>query len=77
VKNLEKGSQLNPTKDEINKSFKYLNRVINESLRFNPPAPITDQYIIKEDIEFDGIKWKKGSDIHFWIWGLHHDQDVW
>jgi len=76
-KNLEKGAQLNPSNDELINNFKFLNRVTNESLRFNPPAAITDQYIIENDVEFDGIKWKKGSLVYFWLWGLHHDPNVW
>lgn len=77
MRNLEQGTQLNPSKEDLGNNFKFLNRCINEAMRFNPPAPMTDQYIIKEDVEFDGIKWTKGSCLLFYIWGIHHDEDVW
>ena len=38
MRNLEESAQLNPTKDDLSKNFKFLNRVLNESLRFYPPG---------------------------------------
>jgi len=77
MKNIDRGAQMNPTKDEVAKNFKFLNRCVSESLRMNPPGPITEQYIIKDDVEFDGIKWKKDTMIFAFIWALHHDEEVW
>ena len=77
MKNIDRGAQMNPTKDEVAKNFKFLNRCVSESLRMNPPGPITEQYVIKDDVEFDGIKWKKDTMIFAFIWALHHDEEVW
>jgi len=73
IKNLQQGSQMNPSKEELVKNFIFLNRVNNESLRLNPPGPVTDSYIITKDVEFDGIKWKKDTIMVYWLWGVHHD----
>ena len=43
-------SALNLGNDKLTpSSFVFLNQVINESMRFNPPAPVTDEYKIQRD----------------------------
>ena len=73
MRNLEESAQLNPTKDDLSKNFKFLNCVLSESLRMCPPGPITDRYTVKKDVEFDGIKYLNGTNLLFWIYGIHHD----
>ena len=61
----------------MDKHFKFLNQCTKESLRINPPGPLTDQIKVLKDVEFDGVKYLKDSLIIFNIWGIHHNPEVW
>ena len=54
----------------------YMEQVLEETLRLYPPVWATNR-IAKEDDEFKGIKIKKGTTCAAYIYGLHHDPNVW
>ena len=51
--------------------------VIKESLRINPPAPITDEYTITRDCKAGFVDFKKGTHIMFYPYGAHRDPTQW
>jgi len=73
IKNLQEETQLNPTKEELGQHFKFLHKVISESMRINPPSPASDFYVITKDVEHNGIKWTKGTNVCLNIYVAHHD----
>ena len=72
----ESETSLNPSSNDI-KQFTFLQNVIKESFRFNPPVPNVDDYEILEDITVDGITIKKGTLVKYNITGLHHNPNEW
>jgi len=60
-----------PTFDDI-KNFKYMNNVLNEVLRLNPPAlPVTSKQSISDDTLPNGIKVKAGQIILYSPYVMH------
>lgn len=55
--------------------MKYMDMVIDETLRMFPPAVLTDR-VANSDYESNGIKIPKGQTVVISIWGLHHDPDI-
>ncbi|XP_060072369.1 cytochrome P450 3A8-like [Ylistrum balloti] len=63
------------TYDNI-REVKYLEMIINETLRINPPATRTDRVCLR-DTEINGIKIPAGMNISVPIYAIHHDPDNW
>ena len=55
--------------------MKYLDMVIDETLRLFPAVARTDR-VASNDYEFEGIKMKKGQVVGVPIYALHHDPDI-
>ena len=55
----------------------YLNYVIKEGLRFDPPSPHTLPYFVKEDITICGVPISKGSIMRSYILFPHFNKDLW
>jgi cytochrome P450 family 3 subfamily A len=55
--------------------MKYLDMVIDESLRMYPPGIRLDR-VASCDYEYEGIKFKKGEIITIPIHALHHDPEI-
>jgi cytochrome P450 len=53
----------------------YLKMVMNESLRIEPPVPLSTSFCMTEDIEIAGIPVKKGQMMQINIYKLHHNED--
>lgn len=64
-----------PTLEAI-EGARYLEAVINESLRLYPPILVPGRKF-EEDIELDGHFFKKGSQVDVSIWALHRHPDYW
>lgn len=58
-------------------NFEYLNRVIDECLRFNHPAPITDQYAVVRDCKLGNFEFKKDSVTMVNFFWLHKNPNEW
>lgn len=56
--------------------LEYTMQVIQESMRIYPPAWITDRVSIEED-EINGYHIPKNTLMIAYIYGLHHDPDIW
>jgi len=54
----------------------YLQQVIEESMRLYPPAWITDRVALEAD-EVAGYHIPKGTLVLPYIYGIHHDPDLW
>ncbi|OWF54740.1 Cytochrome P450 3A4 [Mizuhopecten yessoensis] len=63
------------TYDNI-RNVAYLDMVINETLRINPPATRTDRVCLK-DTEVNGVRIPAGMHISIPIYSIHHDPDNW
>jgi len=57
--------------------FEYLNHVIQEALRFMPPAVVSSQYIVKEDFKAGGKVFPKGAQFLYFFPGLHNNSKQW
>ena len=55
--------------------MKYMDMVIDETLRMYPPAPRLDR-VASEDYEYEGIKIKKGQVVAVQIYALHHNPEI-
>ena len=58
------------------RSLVYTKQVIEESMRIYPPAWIMDRQTIEED-QLGPYTLKKGQMINFFIYGIHHDPELW
>ncbi|KAM7309486.1 lithocholate 6-beta-hydroxylase-like [Ixodes scapularis] len=58
-------------------SLKYLNQVIEESLRFYPPLPGFVSRRCQKDFEFNGLRIPKGTNIQVPARLMHHDPRYW
>lgn len=54
----------------------YCRQVTSESLRIFPPAWMTDRIALEDD-EINGVKIHKGELIGLFIYGAHHDKELW
>ncbi|XP_033751854.1 cytochrome P450 3A8-like [Pecten maximus] len=54
----------------------YLEMVINETLRINPPFTFTDRVCLKDTV-VNGVKIPAGMNISIPIYCIHHDPDNW
>ena len=61
---------------EIAHNIEYLDCVIKEAQRLNPPAPFANREC-DEDYDLNGIHITKGTEVQIPIYALHHDPDVW
>ncbi|XP_033751855.1 cytochrome P450 3A8-like [Pecten maximus] len=66
----------NPLTYENLSQINYLEMIINETLRINPPAPQTDRMCIKDTVIKD-IKIPAGMTISIPIYCIHYDPDNW
>lgn len=57
--------------------FEFLNRVISESMRYNPPGHHTDVYKILEDCKLGKYNFLKGQELIFSIYGAHLNPNEW
>ena len=55
----------------------YMNMVINEALRFQPPAVMTSYFMALDDVKAGNLTIYKGDSILFYIEGLHHNSKEW
>lgn len=55
--------------------MKYMEQVIDETLRMFPPAKRVDREA-NDDYEYEGIKISKGQVIAVPIYALHHDPEI-
>lgn len=51
--------------------------MINECLRFNPSATVTEEYRITKDCTLGGIKFRKDTQVDFFIYNVHHNPNEW
>lgn len=55
----------------------YLNLVINETMRVYPAAWIVGRKAMQDDILPGGYPIKKGQDLQLFIYGVHHNEQLW
>ena len=76
IKEAMEASENESTLNEIVSSIEYLDCIIKETLRLNPPAPFVNRECT-EDYNHDGIHIPAGTEIIIPIYALHHDPDAW
>lgn len=57
--------------------LKFLSWVIDETLRFNPPIPSTEQFRVAKDCKLGKYDVKKGVQLSFYIHGVHYNPNEW
>jgi cytochrome P450 len=65
-----------PLKMEDLRNIDYSRMIIEEGMRIYPPAWIVDRVALEDD-EVNGYKIPKGTMIAPFIYGVHHDPDIW
>lgn len=65
-----------PTPEQI-KAMPYINRIIHESLRINPPATFTLPRFAARDTELGGILIPKGTCVRVDIFEMQRNPDLW
>ena len=55
--------------------FKYLNEVIQECLRINPPVPITDEFKLQKETKLGKFYFKKDARLIFYPNDTHQNPD--
>jgi len=63
--------------DTTASNFEFLWQVINECLRFNPPAPQTDEYKICKDCTLGGVQFKKDTQVDYSLFSVLHNPNEW
>ncbi|CDW80458.1 cytochrome family subfamily polypeptide 55 precursor [Stylonychia lemnae] len=63
--------------DKMAAESTYIQKVVLEALRIEPPLRLTSRYELSEDLELKGYKIKKGQPLAFNIWGLANDPKTW
>lgn len=74
---VEKTLNGKPLPYDVLQKMKYIDCVISETLRYWPPAPMTDRLCVKDYEYDDGVtKFKFEKGLAFWIpiYPLHHDE---
>ena len=64
-------------KIEVFQELEYLSTVVNEALRFEPPATVTTPQFLKTDCKLGNYEFKKGDVIANHIYGLHMNSNEW
>ncbi|TXG69156.1 hypothetical protein EZV62_004091 [Acer yangbiense] len=59
------------------KNLKYLQAIVKETLRLNPPGPVTGLREAMEDCQIAGYNIPKGTRLIVNIWKLHRDPRLW
>ncbi|RHZ75969.1 hypothetical protein Glove_208g201 [Diversispora epigaea] len=72
----DKKDDVIPTLEQI-KEMKYINMVINETLRIHPPAPALNARIAQKDTKLGEYVILKGQMIIPNIYALHHSKKIW
>ncbi|KAG0788485.1 hypothetical protein G6F16_001452 [Rhizopus arrhizus] len=65
-----------PTAEQL-KELDYINMIIKETLRRHPPAYLTTDRVVQNDLVLGGVHIPKGSDLCLDIYSLHHNADIW
>jgi cytochrome P450 len=55
--------------------MKYMDMVIDESLRLYPAAVFTER-VANDDYTYEGMKIPKGAVLVVPIWAIHHDETI-
>lgn len=65
-----------PTYEQL-KDLDYITNIINECMRMYPPIGILNGRLQQKSQVFDGYKLPKNSILQIFIYGLHHNKEVW
>ncbi|KAG1050119.1 hypothetical protein G6F43_007586 [Rhizopus delemar] len=65
-----------PTAEQL-KELDYINMIIKETLRRHPPAYVTTDRVVQNDLVLGDVHIPKGSDLCLDIYSLHHNADIW
>lgn len=57
--------------------LEFLSWTINETLRINPPIPITERFRIARDCKLGDYNFKKDEYVAFFMYGVHHNPNEW
>lgn len=57
--------------------LQYLWWAINESMRYNPVAVASEEYIMLQDCQLGKFKIPQGDSVAFFIYGAHHNPSQW
>ncbi|CDS08861.1 hypothetical protein LRAMOSA10222 [Lichtheimia ramosa] len=72
----DKPEDVMPDSEQV-KSLPYIDMVIKETLRINPPASAIFNRTPVEDTDLDGVFIPKGQSVGLDIYNLHHNPTVW
>jgi cytochrome P450 len=64
-----------PTFEDVPR-LAYLRRVVEESLRLRPPAPVVARNVVEDD-EIDGYRVRSGDVVFPFFWGTHRHPAFW
>lgn len=70
------GSKDHPSYDEISE-MKYLDQVLQESMRLYPPVTNFITRVCQEDVTIHGVFIPEGAIVEVPVWYIHHDKTLW
>merc|ERR1711861_118284 len=78
ISKLESQDVMNiPISELTSSQFTFLNQVINESLRYNPPSPFGAEYKILKDCKLGQYEFKKGTLFNPCLYQAHRNPNQW
>lgn len=64
-------------KHTTSQDLEFLSWMINETLRFNAPAPTTELYEVQRNCQLGQYQFRKGDMLGFYIQGVHRNPNEW
>eukprot|EP00029_Vermamoeba_vermiformis_P004740 TRINITY_DN1534_c1_g1_i1.p1 TRINITY_DN1534_c1_g1~~TRINITY_DN1534_c1_g1_i1.p1 ORF type:complete len:473 (-),score=96.63 TRINITY_DN1534_c1_g1_i1:52-1449(-) len=66
-----------PVNQDSLKELTYMNNVIKENMRMQPPVLLTATRVAEKDVEYEGKVIPKGARVGVDIYAIHHSPEIW
>lgn len=70
------GDRENITHEDLDK-LQYIDCVINETLRIDPPVLQISRTVSDDSVTLNGYQFRRGTKIFVPVWAIHHNPNIW